>query len=85
MKTRFVEAGGKSNISTELFFQPQLSDTRHKGTTAGSDKEEKQDEGANESKLLLQGFKVQLRVQISDTIVNVSDHCNCMQLKEKHL
>ena len=59
MKTRFVEAGGKSNISTELFFQPpQLSDTRHKGTTARSDKEQKQDEGANENKLLLKGLSL---------------------------
>ena len=65
MKTRFVEAGGKSNISTELFFQPpQLSDTRHKGTTARSDKEQKQDEGANENKLLLKAFKVQLRITV---------------------
>ena len=66
MKTRFVEAGGKSNISTELFFQPpQLSDTRHKGTTARSDKEQKQDEGANES-----NFFHKLRKNIFDSLID---------------
>ena len=35
------------------FFQPQLSDTRRKGTTARSDKGQKQESGNNESKLFL--------------------------------
>ena len=50
MKTRFVEAVGNQIFRGNCFFQPQLSDTRHKGTTARSDKEQKQEEGANESK-----------------------------------